>query len=183
MDAEQQRDFININRAFIIPVLRKVYAFIVKNSEADNSTKEQLYSEINQIEPEFDKPAGISVVDDNHNTWFIYLDDCSRDHDFKTQLDKIKFRETSTYDDQGKLVTTTFVQKMHQLMNNIFGMYKAVFLLYNTFSIKNEDLVEKISELYNFDLDVDKLQFNDSKWLLFINESWIDSIGLFVKQV
>ena len=68
-------------------------------------------------------------------------------------------------------------------MNNIFGMYKAVFLLYNTFSIKNEDLVEKISELYNFNLDVDKLQFNDSKWLLFINESWIDRIGLFVKQV
>ena len=33
---------------------------------------------------------------------------------------------------------------MHQLMNNIFGMYKAVFLLYNTFSIKNEDLVEKL---------------------------------------
>lgn len=162
---QQKEALQDIQNAYGIPVTRTIFRHIVKNSTANNTTKAELYNLIDQIHPEFDVPGGIDLVDINKKKWFIYLDDCSRDHNFTEQMEKMKLNKTG----------------FDQVNVHLAIMFAYTRMKYADIINEFPDLVNRLHELYDHQLDIETLHADNNMFC--VNTEWLDRIGFFVKEV
>jgi hypothetical protein len=162
---QELEDLKFIAMCYGVPVTRRVLKQIVNNTEIRQQDKLQLYKKIDQIHPEFVNPGAINFVDQAGKTWYIILDDCSRDHDLDKELAKITAGPNAWID---------IKRKMSIMFNYARHMYAN---LIN----ENSELADQLRNALGWSIDIDQLQYDLETTQLYICKEWIDRIGFHVK--
>lgn len=175
MDREGMNHMRNLSLATGMPAAKGTLEILVENGTAPEFRKKDLLARVKAATepPEINNAVGcIEVkVPETETTVYLVLDRCLKDHDFSAQLDKIF-----------SLIPVEKQLEIKQYLSMLLALGRSVF---NTVVGRNSSLVKEIlSHLPHGVANQVQggLQVDSANTTLYLEESWTERVGLFVKS-
>jgi hypothetical protein len=162
---EEVEDLRNIALSYGVPVARRVFRQIVKNTELRPQDKVKLHKKIDEIHPEIVNPGSLTFKDSLNKIWYVILDDCGRDQDLNQEFEKISLDE----------------KQMAVLKRQMSIMFNYARFVYAEIAHEQQELMDLLRHALEYAIDIDQLQYDLEKTQLYICKDWIDRIGFQIK--
>lgn len=164
------RDFHLLTMSMGIPVVRIILKNLVMMKVAPEA-REEIIDRISKLFPQVNDHGCMKVdyfntTDEAPATTYIMLDECPIDHNFDVQLDRLKCHVAP--------------KKWPEIIQHISVLIQIGRSIYSQITRVESELLRQIcGEDYNDYLD---LKIDRKNTTLYLNESWLVRIGIFIRD-